>query len=166
MKPMNMTISAMILFALSLTTAEASTRQVGGLIIGGGTGAIVGQAVGRNPESTIVGAAVGGVVGLIIGSELDRHHGAVNQPSQVVVYASAYNHRRGPEVRRHYTHHPTFHHNQRRQFHHPKQNYRKTVVIEKGRHKTKRTVAITRGGGHSGHNQNNRPAQHNGRFHH
>ncbi len=173
MKLMNMTITAMILFALSLTTAEASTRQVGGLIIGGGTGAIVGQAVGRTPESTIVGAAVGGVVGLIIGSELDRHHGAVNQPSQVVVYASAYNHRRGPEVRRHYTHRPQFHHkqprshyNQRKQFHHPRQNYRKTVVVEKGRHKTKRTVSITRGGGHRDHYQNNKPAQHNGRFHH
>ncbi len=84
MKLMNMTITAMIFFALSLTTAEASTRQVGGLIIGGGTGAIVGQAVGRNTESTIVGAAVGGVVGLIIGSELDRHHGAVKQPARLL----------------------------------------------------------------------------------
>lgn len=166
MKLMNMTITAMIFFALTLTTAKASSRQVGGLIIGGGTGAIVGQAVGHNPESTIVGAAVGGVVGLIIGSELDRHHGAVNQPAQVVVYASGHNHRRGPEVRRHYTHQPRYHHNQRKQFQHTKHNYRKTVVVEKGRHKTKRTVSITRGGGHRDHYQNNKPAQHNARFHH
>lgn len=143
MKLMNMTLTAMIIFGLTLTNVQASNRQVGGLILGGGTGAIVGQAVGHNSESIIVGAAVGGVVGLILGSELDKHHSSVNKQSTVVVYNSTHNHRRGPAVKSHNRHYPRFHHG--------KQNYRKTVVIEKGHHKTKRTVSTFRGNGYRDH---------------
>ena len=54
--------------------ANANNRRVGGLIIGGGAGAIVGQAIGRNVESTIIGATVGGIIGAVISSESSHRH--------------------------------------------------------------------------------------------
>lgn len=51
-----------------------SNRTVNGLIIGSGTGALVGQAFGRNMESTLIGAAVGGIIGVAVTSD-HKHKG-------------------------------------------------------------------------------------------
>ena len=158
MKLRHMTITVLSLFALSLTNAQASNRQVGGLLVGGGTGAVVGHAVGHTTESVIVGAAVGGMVGLIVGTELDRHHRDVHHEPTVVVYNTTYKHHKGPEMRGHYPHRP--------QFHNGRQNYRKTVVIEKGHHQTRRTVTTFRGNGPGDHYRRGTPDRHSDRFHH
>ena len=61
-----------LLFILTISTmltgknASAGNREINGLIFGSGAGAIVGQALGRDLESTIIGATVGGVLGVIV----------------------------------------------------------------------------------------------------
>ena len=65
-------LSAMVL-ALSLSVAIAGcTSTEKGAVVGAAGGALVGQALGGNTESTIVGAAVGGIAGALIGNSLDR----------------------------------------------------------------------------------------------
>ncbi|GAB6192389.1 glycine zipper domain-containing protein [Desulfocastanea catecholica] len=155
MKPVNMTVAMIALFALSLTNVQAGDKQVGGLILGGGTGAIVGQAVGRNAESTIVGATVGGVVGLLVGTQLERQHGAMPQHSQVLVHSQVYdnhrynnyrydnyrydNHRYDRRVR------PVFRDPPRKHYRYDRDNCRKVVTIQKGHYGSKRVVSTVCG---------------------
>jgi hypothetical protein len=89
MKRILVPLMAIILLGIFFTNAKAGNRSVNGLLLGGGTGAIVGQAIGHNTESTIIGATVGGVVGFVIGSEMDRHRTTVHHYSQ-----PAYSHQR------------------------------------------------------------------------
>ena len=65
-------ISAIVL-ALSLSAAIVGcTTTEKGAVIGAGTGALVGQALGGNTESTLIGAAVGGIAGAVIGESLKK----------------------------------------------------------------------------------------------
>ena len=66
-------ITAMILTAATNVYADHH-QSIGGLVLGAGGGALVGQALGRNTESTVIGTAVGSVLGYIIGSEMDNSH--------------------------------------------------------------------------------------------
>ncbi|MCK5516088.1 MAG: glycine zipper family protein, partial [Desulfobulbaceae bacterium] len=66
-------MAAIILISL-FSSAFGRDRAVNGLIIGGGSGALVGQAIGRNTESTVIGATVGGILGYIIGNETRHSH--------------------------------------------------------------------------------------------
>lgn len=75
-------IKAVIVFFLFFSfhnQAYAGDRSVNGLIIGGGAGAIMGQAIGRNVEATVLGATVGGILGAVIasGNSHNRHHNSV-----------------------------------------------------------------------------------------
>ncbi|SDP18542.1 glycine zipper family protein [Desulforhopalus singaporensis] len=66
---------AAFIIALVLTCqAQARNNTANGLIIGGGTGALVGQAIGGNTESTLIGATLGSVVGVIVANNHDRRH--------------------------------------------------------------------------------------------
>ena len=65
---------AVILVCCAQSQSLANNHGPGGPIIGGGTGAILGQAVGRNVESTIIGATVGGILGAVIGAESSYGH--------------------------------------------------------------------------------------------
>jgi outer membrane lipoprotein SlyB len=40
---------------------------------GAGLGAILGQAIGRDTKSTLIGAALGGTLGYIVGNEMDKY---------------------------------------------------------------------------------------------
>ena len=60
-------LATIILLSLS-HTVFGGDRAINGLILGGGSGALMGQAIGRNSESTIIGATVGGILGYIIGN--------------------------------------------------------------------------------------------------
>ena len=70
--------AVLAIFLTSVTSAACSSlnRTEKGAIIGAGTGAVVGGAIGRANGSTakgaIIGAAVGGVVGGIIGRQMDK----------------------------------------------------------------------------------------------
>jgi len=48
-----------------------SDAQTGGLT-GAGVGALAGQAIGNDTESTLIGTAVGGALGYVIGNEADK----------------------------------------------------------------------------------------------
>jgi surface antigen len=62
-----------IAMALTLSVAVAGcTSTEKGAVVGAAGGALVGQALGGNTESTLVGAAVGGIAGALIGESLDR----------------------------------------------------------------------------------------------
>ena len=77
MKLKSTILMASIILLSYFSAAFGGDRSVNGLIIGGGSGAVVGQAIGRNTESTIIGATVGGVLGYIIGNE-SRHSRRIN----------------------------------------------------------------------------------------
>lgn len=56
----------------------ASEGQTGALM-GGGIGALAGQAIGNNTEATLIGGAVGTGVGYMIGNEADKKKAASMQ---------------------------------------------------------------------------------------
>lgn len=57
-------------------------NSVNDILIGAGSGALLGQAIGGDTESTLVGTAVGGLFGYIIGSEMGRsNHTTVHHRS-------------------------------------------------------------------------------------
>ena len=70
------TLTTLILaLALVVTSTLAQARQNGadGFFWGAGSGALIGQAIGRNTEATLIGTAVGGMLGYIVGNERDKN---------------------------------------------------------------------------------------------
>jgi uncharacterized protein YcfJ len=65
---------------LMLTAASVSIGLLGacdnsaksGTLIGAGTGALAGQAIGGNTKGTLIGAGVGALGGFIVGNEMDK----------------------------------------------------------------------------------------------
>ena len=60
-------IIVVLLLAGCATQTEPQRRATNGALIGGGIGALAGQALGGNTESTVVGAAGGALLGAVIG---------------------------------------------------------------------------------------------------
>ena len=56
---------------LALGVAGCTSTQKGA-VIGGGVGALAGQAIGGNTESTLIGAGVGALAGALIGDAVGR----------------------------------------------------------------------------------------------
>jgi hypothetical protein len=157
MKSVSMIIS-IALFALLLTNAHAGDRYARGVIPGSGQGAIAGQAIGHGTKSTFAGASVGGVWGVIIGNELDKQHGAVNQHSQVIAHSQRFDNRRHdnrydrprPVFKDHYRNYyrnefrRDFRNDHKRDFpryRHDRPNCRKFITIQKGYYGTKRIIS-------------------------
>ncbi|PID76918.1 MAG: hypothetical protein CSB24_04225 [Deltaproteobacteria bacterium] len=57
---------------LALTGCYPQNRGQRGAAVGAAGGAVVGQAIGRNTEATLIGAAVGTMLGYIVGNEMDK----------------------------------------------------------------------------------------------
>jgi len=55
-------------------TGCAETRAEKGALIGAGGGALLGQAIGHDTKSTMIGAALGGITGAVIGDYQDKEH--------------------------------------------------------------------------------------------
>lgn len=128
------TITILALATVMISNAQAGDKRVAGMIIGGGTGAIVGQVVGRNAESTIIGATVGGVAGFLIGNELQQQHRPAYHPDHFTVYQQKHGYR-GDDRR----YRPVIGHGY--QPYRPyRENCRKIVTIKNGHHQTKRVV--------------------------
>lgn len=92
---MNMRTFLLILLAFSLFfTACAPVQQdryntQRGAAIGAGLGAILGQAIGKNTEGTLLGMAAGTVLGALVGNATDQNYAAARQAAssnQRVVY--------------------------------------------------------------------------------
>jgi surface antigen len=60
------------IIVISLNSCANYTKGQQGAGIGGASGALIGQAIGRNTEATLIGAAVGTLLGYIVGNEMDK----------------------------------------------------------------------------------------------
>lgn len=72
MKKLTLLLLPIFLFGLTSCANEYSKGQQGA-VIGAGSGAIIGQAIGRSAEATLIGVAVGGLLGYIVGNEMDKY---------------------------------------------------------------------------------------------
>ncbi len=60
------------LIVIGVSSCANYTKGQQGAGIGGLSGALLGQAIGRNTEATLIGAAVGTMLGYIVGNEMDK----------------------------------------------------------------------------------------------
>jgi len=60
------------ILAISFSSCANYNKAQQGAGIGGASGALLGQAIGRNTEATLIGAAVGTMLGYIVGNEMDK----------------------------------------------------------------------------------------------
>ncbi len=88
MRTLKMALSAVLLTGALTGQAMAQDHGINGLLLGAGSGALVGQAIGRDTEGTLIGTAVGGVLGYVVGNEMDKNYygGRPYPPPQPVVY--------------------------------------------------------------------------------
>ncbi len=133
MKKTLFTIATLILIAATLPThkATAGDQAINGLLIGGGSGAIIGQSIGRNVEATIIGATLGGVLGAVIGSDLER---SGNRHRPTVVQEVYHQPPPPPYYREHRGHAGRGYHQP------PQQICREVVTYKEGRHRTKKII--------------------------
>ena len=66
-----MLIGLMGMTLVSCANVDMNKGQQGALG-GAAGGALLGQAIGRDTEATLIGAAVGGMLGYIVGNEMDK----------------------------------------------------------------------------------------------
>ena len=87
----NLTILLLSLMLLSVSCATTPDRYntQKGAAIGAGIGALLGQAIGRDTEGTLLGAGIGTVVGAIAGNAIDQDYQAARDAALInkrVVY--------------------------------------------------------------------------------
>jgi uncharacterized protein YcfJ len=121
------TITLITVFAAT-SQAHSSDRIVTGTLIGAGSGALIGQAIGGDTESTLLGTAIGGFVGLTASS---LHHQSHVSSSVHIGYNSYYpkKYRNNHKGQRYY--HPR-HHNYSPKGHH----YKKSRHYDRRHHYT------------------------------
>lgn len=69
MKANRLIVAALAALTLAGCAQTESQQRAGtGALIGGAGGALVGQAIGGNTESTLIGAAGGALLGAVVGS--------------------------------------------------------------------------------------------------
>jgi surface antigen len=73
MKKLSLLLIPFLLFTLTSCADQQMSKGTQGAGIGAASGAILGQAIGRNTEATLIGAAVGGLLGYIVGNEMDKN---------------------------------------------------------------------------------------------
>lgn len=82
----------LIVSATLFSCATMQTNQDKGTAIGAGSGAavgaILGQAIGRNTESTIIGAGIGAALGGLAGNQIGRYMDLQEQELRNVITAS------------------------------------------------------------------------------
>jgi len=66
-------ITSITVFAAT-SQAHSTDRVLAGTLIGAGSGALIGQAIGGDSESTVLGSAIGGIVGFTAGSLHQQSH--------------------------------------------------------------------------------------------
>ncbi len=77
MKALSLALFTLLITMTLTVNAQAGQKQVKGMLIGAGSGAILGQAIGHNTKSTMVGTVVGGVLGYAIGNEATHHNRSI-----------------------------------------------------------------------------------------
>lgn len=83
-------IISLIFLSISCATVPQDRYNTQkGAAIGAGIGALLGQAIGRDTEGTLLGAGIGTVVGAIAGNAVDQDHQAARDAAMLnkrVVY--------------------------------------------------------------------------------
>jgi outer membrane lipoprotein SlyB len=82
-------LSVMFLSASCATVPQDRYNTQKGAAIGAGIGALLGQAIGRDTEGTLLGAGIGTVVGAIAGNAVDQDYQAARDAAMLnkrVVY--------------------------------------------------------------------------------
>ncbi len=82
-------LSLMFLSVSCATTQPDRYNTQRGAAIGAGLGALMGQAIGRDTEATLLGAGIGTLVGAIAGNAVDQEHQAARDAARTnkrVVY--------------------------------------------------------------------------------
>jgi phage tail tape-measure protein len=74
MKKLSITVMGLATAAMLSMNGCAETGAEKGALIGAGSGALLGQAIGRDTKSTVIGAALGGIAGAAIGDYQDKKH--------------------------------------------------------------------------------------------
>lgn len=70
----NLTFPLLVTLSFLLSSCgHQMTQGQAGAGIGAAGGAILGQAIGRDTEATLIGAAVGTMLGYIVGNEMDKY---------------------------------------------------------------------------------------------
>jgi outer membrane protein OmpA-like peptidoglycan-associated protein len=78
--PMKMAIAATVLTLAACTNMDGTpSRPATGVVIGGLTGAALGNAVGHSRDATLIGAAAGAVIGGTIGTQLEMQHAELSR---------------------------------------------------------------------------------------
>ena len=65
-------VGVMMMGMVSCAEFNSMSKGGKGAIGGAAGGALIGQAIGRNTEATLIGAAVGTMLGYIVGNEMDK----------------------------------------------------------------------------------------------
>jgi len=73
MKKVNAVVMVLALMAPLASCTGQYTKGQSGAVMGAAGGAVVGQAIGRDTEATLIGAAVGTMLGYIVGNEMDKY---------------------------------------------------------------------------------------------
>jgi len=145
------------ILCFTLTPAQAGNSRINGLLLGGGTGALIGQALGRNTQATIAGATVGGILGLAIGSEVERQHGTPQYSSGVLTHSSRGYHKSfQPRYRDHYRTAPRYNRHFR--------ECRKIVTFRNTYHGRERVVSLICDTGFRRYDDHYRDFRYNHRF--
>ena len=72
-----LSISIFLISCASTYPDRFNTQR--GAIIGAGMGALAGQLIGRNTQSTVIGAGVGTLLGAIVGNAVDQQRQIMNE---------------------------------------------------------------------------------------
>ncbi len=123
-KTITFIIAAFFTVVLS-SQVQAKDKAMNGLLIGAGGGAILGQAIGSDTESTLIGTAVGGVLGYIIGKEHQKYH-----PYSQRVHYSTHEYRDTHQYNKRRPHYKENHHTYKRRPHYKEKHH----TYKKGRH--------------------------------
>ncbi|MFV0436831.1 MAG: glycine zipper family protein [Desulfopila sp.] len=94
LKKLQIVVLGIVLVSASMANGVAGDKAVTGLIIGAGSGAMIGM-TGQNTNAILLGTAVGGVVGYAIGDSLEHSHRTVYRYGRPHHDNPSYNRNRG-----------------------------------------------------------------------
>ena len=86
---MKRNILIVLLLFLMFLSVSCATRQPEryntqkGAAVGAGIGALMGQAIGRDTEATLLGAGIGTLVGAMAGNAVDQEHQAARDAAMI-----------------------------------------------------------------------------------
>jgi hypothetical protein len=93
MKSLLYAVTIVALSALTFSCAATgyqSYNTQAGAGIGAGLGALVGQAIGRNTEGTLIGAGAGALMGALVGNAVDQQQAGARAGARNEYYVRGY----------------------------------------------------------------------------